>query len=186
LVEINLPIAAAVEADRIVTQLQLHKAPAIRAAKTPAQSETKSDAPSEAVPATDVQAVDVNTFELERPRSVGVEHIGLWVMREVGFAELLLELGLSSPIRAAILGVIIGRMAEPGSELATYRWLGQQSSLYELLDVDFELMLLMTLYRASDALMKYRDSIERTLFNRVHDLLGLNIKVTLRVTSFIA
>ena len=37
----------------------------------------------------------------------------------------------------------------------------------------------MTLYRASDALMKYRDIIERTLFNRVHDLLGLNITVTL-------
>jgi hypothetical protein len=40
-------------------------------------------------------------------------------------------------------------------------------------------MPLMTLYRASDALMKYRDIIERTLFNRVHDLFGLNITVTL-------
>ena len=179
MVEINLPIAAAVEADRIVTQLQLHKAPAIRAAKTPAQSETKSDAPSEAVPATDVQAVDVNTFELERPRSVGVEHIGLWVMREVGFAELLLELGLSSPIRAAILGVIIGRMTAPGSELALpivgwaskAAWVNCWTSIVSACP-------LMTLYRASDALMKYRDSIERTLFNRVHDLLGLNITVT--------
>jgi len=55
---------------------------------------------------------------------VGVEHIGLWAMRQVGFAELLLELGLSSPIRAAILGLIIGRMAAPGSELAAHRWLG--------------------------------------------------------------
>jgi len=181
LVDINLPKSAAVEADRIVTQLQLHKAPAIPAAKTPSQSETKSDAlsESEAVPATDVQVVDVNTLELVRPRSVGVEHIGLWSMRQVDFTGLLLELGLSSPIRAAILGVIIGRMAVPGSELATYRWLGQQSGLGELLDVDFERMPLMTLYRASDALMKYRNIIERTLFNRVHDLLGLNITVTL-------
>ncbi len=151
------------------------------AAKTPAQSETKPAAQPEstAVPAADVQAVDVNTLELVRPRSVGVEHIGLWAMCQVGFPELLLELGMSSPIRAAILGVIIGRMAAPGSELAAHRWLGQQSSLGELLDVDFERMPLMTLYRASDALMKYRDIIERTLFNRVHDLLGLNITVTL-------
>ena len=151
LVDINLPKSAAVQADRVAAQLL--KAPAVLAAKTPAQSETKPDAPPEpeAVPATDVQAVDVNT----------------------------LELGLSSPIWAAILGVIIGRMATPGSELATIRWLGQQSGLGELLDVDFERMPLMTLYRASDALMKYRDIIERTLFNRVHDLLGLNITVTL-------
>ena len=113
------------------------------------------------------------------PRSVGVEQIGLWAMRQVEFAELLRELGLSSPIRAAILGVIIGRMAAPGSELAAYRWLGQQSGLGELLDVDFQRLPLMTLYRASDALMKYRDIIERTLFNRLHDLLGLNITVTL-------
>ena len=182
LVDINLPKAAAVEADRIAAQLQSHKAPAVSsAASAPAQSGTKPAAQPEsaAVPATDVQAVDVNTLELVRPRSVGVEHIGLWAMRQVGFAELLLELGMSSPIRAAILGVIIGRMAAPGSELATYRWLGQQSGLGELLDVDFQCMSLMTLYRASDALMKFRDIIERTLFNRVHDLLGLNITVTL-------
>jgi transposase len=171
-----------VEADRIVAQLQSHKAPAVSpAASAPAQSGTKPAAQTEStdVPATDVQAVDVNTLELVRPRSVGVEHIGLWAMRQVDFTGMLLELGLSSPIRAAILGVIIGRMAAPGSELATYRWLGQQSGLGELLDVDFQSMSLMTLYRASDALMKYRDIIERTLFNRVHDLLGLNITVTL-------
>jgi len=181
LVEIDLPKAAAVEAERITAQLQLHKAPPVPAANTPAQCETKSDAQpeSEAVPSTDVQAVDVNSLELVRPRSIGVEHIGLWAMRQVGFAELLLELGMTSPIRAAILGVIIGRIAAPGSELAAHRWLGQQSGLGELLDVDFARMPLMTLYRASDALMKYRDIIERTLFNRVHDLLGLNITVTL-------
>ena len=182
LVEIDLSKAAAVEADRIVAQLQSHKAPAVSSVtSTPAQSEIKPAAQPEsaAVPATDVQAVDVNTLELVRPRSVGVEHIGLWAMRQVDFTGLLLELGLSSPIRAAILGVIIGRMATPGSELATYRWLVQQSGLGELLDVDFQCMSLMTLYRASDALMRFRDIIERTLFNRVHDLLGLNITVTL-------
>ena len=181
LVEIKLPKAAAVDADGIVAQLQLHKAPAVSVTATPAQSEIAPEAKSEfeAVPGADEQAVDVNSLELVRPRSVGVEHIGLWPMRQVAFAELLPELGLSSPIRAAILAVIIGHMAAPGSELAAHRWLGQQSGLGELLDVDFERMPLMMLYRASDALMKYRDIIERTLFNRVHDLLGLNITVTL-------
>ena len=182
LVDINLPKSAAVEAERITAQLQTHKAPAVSpVAAAPAQPETKPDAQpeAEAAPATDVQAVDVNSLELVRPRSVGVEHIGLWAMHQVGFSELLCELGLSSPIRAAILGIIIGRMAAPGSELAASRWLGQQSGLGEVLDVDFERMPLMTLYRASDALMKYRDIIERTLFNRVHNLFGLNITVTL-------
>jgi transposase len=69
--------------------------------------------------------------------------------------------------------------AAPGSELAAHRWLGQQSALGELLDIDFGRMPLMTLYRASDTLMKHRDVIERTLFNRVHDLFGLETIVTL-------
>ena len=48
-----------------------------------------------------------------------------------------------------------------------------------MLDVDFGRMPLITLYRASDALMKHRDVIERTLFNRVHDLFGFETMVTL-------
>jgi len=177
LVEVDLPKATALEAERIVEQLQLHRAPTRSASATQAQSASKSE--PEAVPETDVQAVDVNSLELVRPRSVGVEHIGLWAMRQVSFVELLIEVGISGPLRAAILGVIIGRMAAPGSELAAHRWLGQQSALGELLDIDFGRMPLMTLYRASDALMKHRDVIERTLFNRVHDLFGLETTVTL-------
>jgi transposase len=177
LVEVDLPKAAALEAERIVEQLQLHKAPACSASAPQSQSASKPE--PEAVPETDVQAVDVNSLELVRPRSVGVEHIGLWAMRQVSFIELLIEVGISGPLRSAILGVIIGRMAAPGSELAAYRWLGQQSALGELLDIDFGRLPLMTLYRASDALMKHRDVIERTVFNRIHDLFGLETTVTL-------
>jgi hypothetical protein len=118
LVDVALPKAAALEAERIVEQLQLHRAPTRLASATQAHSASKPE--PEAVPETDVQAVDVNSLELVRPRSVGVEHIGLWAMRQVSFVELLLEVGISGPLRAAILGVIIGRMAAPGSELAAH------------------------------------------------------------------
>jgi len=110
---------------------------------------------------------------------VAVESIGLWAMRQLSFVELLIEAGISGPLRAAMLGVIIGRMAAPGSELAAHRWLGQQSALGELLDIDFGRMPLMTRYRASDALMKHRDVIERTLFSRIHDLFGLETTVNM-------
>jgi len=150
--------------------------PARSAPATQAKSESTEPDP---VPATDVQAVDVNSLERVRPRSVAVEPIGLWAMLQVSFVELLIELGISGPLRAAILGVIIGRMAAPGSELTAHPWLRQHSALGELLDVDFGRMPLITLNRASDALMKHRDVIERTLFNRVHDLFGFETTVTL-------
>jgi hypothetical protein len=107
LVEIDLPKSAAVEADRIAAQLQLHKAPVVSAATvTQAQSETgpeaKSTSTSEAVPVADIQAVDVNSLELVRPRSVGVEQFGLWAMRQVDFSELLRELELTRFSRLAL------------------------------------------------------------------------------------
>ena len=49
-------------------------------------------------------------------------------------------------------GSIIGRMAGVGSELATYNWLRKQNALGELLEVDYESLPLMTMYRAADAL----------------------------------
>jgi transposase len=179
LLQEDLPNSAALEAERIAAQLLLHQALPASPVDSPVNHKDQPDADTAPVFEVDVQAVDVNSLELVRPRSIGVEHIGLWAMRQVGFAELLIEAGISGPLRSAILGVLIGRMAAPGSELATHRWLRQQSGLGELLDVDFGRIPLMTLYRASDALMKHRDMIERTLFNRVHDLFGLETTVTL-------
>jgi hypothetical protein len=56
-------------------------------------------------------------------------------------------------MQASILGNLIGRMGQPGSELATWNWLQQHSALGELIDVDFAAMSHMSLYRASDVLM---------------------------------
>jgi len=137
-----------------------------------------AEAPEAAV-ATDVQSVDIDSLELTRPRSVGVEQGALWAMQAAGFIELLIGLGLSGPLRSLILGVIIGRMAHPASERATRRWLEQRSGLGELLGVDFEAMAENALYRASDALMRHRSTIEDALFKRVNDLFGLEATVTL-------
>lgn len=127
----------------------------------------------------DVQAVDVDSLELSRPRSVGVESVALWAMAEVNFVALLQDLGLSGPQRALIVGAVVGRMAAPGSERATHRWLGERSGLGELLEVDFETLPLAPFYRAADLLMRHRTVIEQTIFTRVSDLFGLDWTVTL-------
>ena len=127
----------------------------------------------------DIQRVDVDSLELVRPRTVGVEHVGLWAMDQLGLRTLFHELGLGASLRAAAIGSIIARMARPGSERATRRWLGERSALGELLEVDFETMGPMQLYRASDALMTHRETIERHLFDRAMGLFDLHPTVTL-------
>jgi hypothetical protein len=125
------------------------------------------------------QEVDLDSLELVRPRSVGVEHAALSAMRQCGLEAKLAELGLNRAQIAACMGNIVGRMAHPGSELATHAWLQQRSGLGELLGFDFEAMDLNRLYRASDALHKHREALQDHLFAQAQSLFGLEQTVTL-------
>jgi transposase len=125
------------------------------------------------------QEVDCDSLKSIRPRSVGVEHVGLHAMTQLGFVEKLGELGVPAGLRLAAIGNVIARMAAPASELATYHWLCTHSALGELIDTDFEAMPLMRLYRASDQLVKHREAIEQHLFERVRSLFTLEATVTL-------
>lgn len=123
--------------------------------------------------------VDADSLEQLQPRSVGVEHVGLSVMREIGFVEELKALGFNRAQSAAALGNVIARMAAPGSERATWGWLRSESALGELIEFDFASMTLMRLYRASDQLLRHQARIEAFLFDQVRSLFALECTVTL-------
>lgn len=125
------------------------------------------------------QEVDVASLEMIHPRSIGVEHVGLSALQELGLPKILAEAGLNGVQQAAAIGSIIGRMAEPGSELATYAWLTEKSGLGELLDVDYQSMPLIRLYRTSDMLVRHGRMIESATFARIADLFSLPTTVTL-------
>ena len=156
-----------VEAQRIVARLLVRQAD-----HTPS-TEHSTDSQR------DIQSVDISTLELIRPRSVGVEHLGLWALEQVRFVELLDKLGFTGPQQIAAVGLVIGRMAALGSEQSTHRWLRDQSGLGELLDADYETMSAMQLYRVSDLLVKNKQDIEKDLFARIKDLFGFVCTVTL-------
>jgi hypothetical protein len=165
-------------AQRLGAQL-LARQPVTPPAPSPVPDEaTREAAPPPPAPA-EVDTIEVDSLIFSRPRSVGVESVGLWAMAQLEFATLLETLGLNGPERSAILGAIIARMAAPGSERATRRWLVDASGLGELLDVDFETFNLMRFHRASDALLRHRATIEQTLFARVSEFFGLDWTVTL-------
>ena len=125
------------------------------------------------------QEVDIDSLEMSRPRTVGVENAGLKVMEEVDFEGILRGLKFNGRQIAIVKGLVIGRMASPGSERHTYDWLCSVSGLGELLDVDFMDISPMSLYRASDMLTGKKDEIEHKLFERVQGLFGLPCTVTL-------
>ena len=157
------PPAVEREAQRIAAQLVARGAPGDRTVAGP----------------TDVQRVDVDSLRLVRPRSVGVEQVGLWALEQLGLPALLADLGVNGALRAAPAGALVGRLAQPASERATHRWLQARSGLGELLGVDFETVSAMQLYRASDALVKHREAVEAHLFDRALGLFDLQPTVTL-------
>jgi hypothetical protein len=125
------------------------------------------------------QEVDLDSLDFVRPRSVGVEHAALSLMRQCRFEDKLSALGLNRPQIAAAVGNIVGRMAHPGSELATHAWLQQRSALGELIGFDFETMDLNRLYRSSDALYKHREALQDHLFTHAQSIFGFGETVTL-------
>ena len=100
----------------------------------------------------------------EEPAPVSYTHLDVYKRQ---------TLGIPAVGRACILGNLIGRMAAPASELATWEWLQANSALGELLDVDFASLSHMRLYRASDLLMQHRDAIESHIFGAVTNLFAL-------------
>ncbi|RMG59559.1 MAG: IS1634 family transposase, partial [Gammaproteobacteria bacterium] len=173
LVAVDCPASVERHAQRIAAQLLAREPASSQAAPaSPSGAETRKGSG-------DIQRVDVDSMALVRPRTVGVESLALWAMEQVDFAGLLASLGLTGPQRAAAIGSIIGRMAAPGSERATHRWLDEHSGLGELLDVDYSAMGLSALYRASDRLLAHKGALEAALFERLSDLFGLSTTVTL-------
>ena len=127
----------------------------------------------------DLLLVDADSLRSERPRGVGLEHAALWALDQLGLPALLRSLGLSRQLRACALGSVIGRLAGVGSERATNHWLRTDSALGELLELPFESLSHMQLYRASDALVRDRHTIEQHVFDASLALFDLQPTVTL-------
>ena len=127
----------------------------------------------------DYREVNIDSIEMNRQRSVGGEHITLEALRLLGLDKKLEELGFNGPQKAAAIGTIIGRACEPGSELATHKWLQERSGLGELIDYDFNSLNLHGMYQISDQILLKKEAIEKHLYERERSLFGLQETITL-------
>jgi len=97
LLPVGCPLAVEREAQRIAALLLARRGVTVPApGPVPEAASPAADAPSvtdvpgaPTAPVSDIQSVDVASLELHRPRSVGVEQLGLWAMQQLGFIELL-------------------------------------------------------------------------------------------------
>ena len=95
-------------AQRYVGQL-VARAPQVEEA-APAAG-VPSDAAATEPPTPEFHEVDINSLQQMQPRCVGVEHVALQVLAQLGFVQKLTELGVNAVMRAAILGNLIARVS---------------------------------------------------------------------------
>lgn len=123
--------------------------------------------------------VNIDSLELMRPRSVGPEHVSYEALSQLQLCNKLKELGFNKHELSAAIGTIIGRMIEPGSELATHYWLQNHTGLGELIGYDYEGMSLTRMYQISDLIYKHKEEIERHLYVRQRSLFQFEETITL-------
>lgn len=127
----------------------------------------------------DYHCIDINSLEMMRPRSVGIEHVSLEALKQLRLDNKLKELGFNKHQLNAAIGAIIGRMAVPGSELATHYWLQNHTGLGELLGYDYETMSLTRMYQVSDLILKNKKQLEKHLYERERSLFNFKETITL-------
>jgi len=127
----------------------------------------------------DYRNVDINTLELMRPRSVAIEHVAYQALRQLKLDKKMKELGFNKHLLNVAIGTVIGRMAEPGSELATHYWLQNHSGLGELIGYDFEDMSLDRIYQVSDVLLNHKEELELHLYEHQRRYFQLSETITL-------
>ena len=127
----------------------------------------------------DYREIDVDSLKMFRPRSVSCEHVALEAFDLLKFGEKLKALGFNGPQLAAATGTIIGRMCQPGSELATHYWLRNVSGLGELIDYDFNKINLYKMYKISDQLLNNKEAIENHLYLQEKNLFEFQETITL-------
>ena len=107
-------------------------------------------------------------------RSVGCERLCLQALEELQLGSILSELGMSELDTRRALALVAAKMIHPASERKTSRWIKDNSSLPEFLELtrprDLERK---TLYRVGDCLWKRQADIEKHLFRRERDLLNI-------------
>ena len=124
----------------------------------------------------DFQTVDLNSMDIESPRSLGPEYLCHWVWKQLGIQQCLENHGQSANVRPLLEALVIGRLIDAGSERYTKQWAENRSALYELSGAPLRNSL-NSYYRAGDTLYGLKSELEEHLSITERQLFGLSEKL---------
>ena len=162
------------DADPEINGLAQHFAQIILRERLRDQKENREPATEAAEIEECFETVDVNSTTTSQGRSVGLEHIALSHLKQLGFFKILDECGFSKEQKNYAAAQVCAKIVHPDSERETARWLRESSAMDELLDADFSRISDHTLHRVADKLFENKDILEQKLSEKTSDLFSLN------------
>jgi len=123
--------------------------------------------------------VDVDSLRHSNVREIGSEHICHQTWEKLQLSELLLSKGWTEEQVKLAATQIISRAVHPASELATSRWIKENSAVCELTGYDVEKITKDKLYQSALNLYKVKDALETHLSKRTNELFDLEDKIIL-------
>ena len=127
----------------------------------------------------DIQAVDIESVEIENAREIGSEWLCYQAAQQLGLRGNLEKLGLSNGQVDLALTHIISRAVYPASENATVEWLHDNTALCELVGIDPSGINRFRLYDITKSIYEHRDGIEGYLSKKTSELFDLQDKIIL-------
>lgn len=112
------------------------------------------------------QEVDVMSVQCSDARTLGPELAAHQAWELLEFDELLGRCGFSPREQALAATVIWGRMIQPGSDISTWQWLRERSSLSEFFEADISRVHKDQVYKIADKLLLHKDQLEEELYER--------------------
>ena len=121
--------------------------------------------------------IDLATMTHSNVREIGAEWLALNAWRQLNLDQVLAERGFSNEQIRLAQTQVISRAVYPASELATTRWISQNSAVCELTGLPEEAAGKDRLYRGSLALFSIKQALEAHLTRRTNELFDIDDKV---------
>jgi len=118
----------------------------------------------------DFQKVDIASLSFGESRTLGPELLAFQAWNQLNFNEILQGCGFNNKEIALSAAAVWGRLIAPGSDLATWRWLRNESCLNEFFDAQISRVHKDKIYEIPDKLLAHKSKLEDALYARQNEL----------------
>lgn len=127
----------------------------------------------------EIVSIDLQSIATTESRSLGPELVAVNEWNRLNFDSILKNSGFDDKEIALAKTVIIGRLIEPSSELSTWNWLENRTSLIEMLPYNLENTGKNPVYEIADQLIFNKENIENQLRKQEEFLFPDGVKIFL-------